>query len=406
MSGREREGLPAQASAEPALPGAGPGPVGPAELAGQVGNRAFSRSVMVRQQPAEPTVQRVLIPMALIGAGLIYVSGEQRGWWGGDQKDVAAKTAGGADRLTKVKDQRAANLRSRVTLNNQVLGVLPDLARLVEKGDREGALKAKNNAAPLFSVFEGLAVGEGQRAQADAARDTFGEALQTAAALTETRAESIAMATTQFSGAVTAINGVVSGGSAPAQAPAPGPAPAQAPAPGPAPAQAPAPGPTPAPAPAAGTTPDVPPAGPPKPPIPPDVLASLKGVTESLVQAQADLAELREKGEPRDVIEFTEGIQPQLDALSGSFVGEDATKIQTAGFTVRNGIRHLQAMLRTREENGAHAAEAFRRCRTQFEGVFQGLLEADKLLDQEEKALEAEKAGAGEEGPPPKEGRG
>jgi hypothetical protein len=63
-------------------------------------------------------------------------------------------------------------------------------------------------------------------------------------------------------------------------------------------------------------------------------------------------------------------------------------------------------MLRTREENGAHAAEAFRRCRTQFEGVFQGLLEADKLLDQEEKALEAEKAGAGEEGPPPKEGRG
>jgi hypothetical protein len=397
MSTRDIDPIPdAVASDGPRpLPG---GAGGATQLAALVGNRAFARSVAVREQPTEPTVQRLLIPLAIVGAGLIYVSGEQRGWWGGDEADAAAKTAGGADRLTKVKEQRAGSLRARQTLTNQVFSVIDNFADLVEPGTKEGAQKVKTGGDPLFGVLSGLAIGEGQRKDLEAAQDSFGEGLQTAAALTETRAETIDLATANFASAATAINGVLSGGTAPAPAtPVPPPATGAAPAPTAAPAAvAPAPGPAPA--------PDNAPAGPPKPPIPADVVSSLKGVVESLGAAQKDLAALGEKGEPRDVVDFTKDIQSQLDAMSGSIPGEDGKAVQVSGFKVRNGVRHLQAMMRSREENGAHAAKAFRTCRTRLTAVFTGLQDADTLLAQEEKRLEAEKAGAGEEGPPPTEG--
>ncbi len=382
MSTRDREPgvAPGHEAAPRALP---PGSPGAAHLATAAGNRAFARAVEVRQVPA-PAVQRLLIPMAVVGAGLIYVSGEQRGWWGGEEVDAAAKTAGGEDRRVAITGQRAGNLRSRNTLNNQVFSVLDDLIRLVGPGTKEGATKARNNGQPLLGVIAGLAVGEGQRAELVAAQDSFGEAHQTAAALTETRTETIAMATTHFGSAATDITGVLNGPATPAPA---APAPAPATTPGSAPAPVPAP------------------AGPPKPPVPPDVVASLKGVVGSLEQAQQDLAALGEKGEPDDVVAFTEEIQALLDGLSGNFVGQDATTIQTAGFKVRNAVRHLRAMRRSRSENGAHAADAYRRSRTHLEKVFSGLIEADRELEREEKALAAEK-GTGEEGPPPKEGGG
>lgn len=375
------------------------GPESAAHLASLVGNRAFARSVTVREQQAGPTVQR-LIPLAIIGAGLIYVSGEQRGWWGGDEEAAAGKVRGGPERLAKVKDERAANERARHTLNNQVLGTLDSLSGFVRGGTKEGAVKAVNFGRPLFQVLPGLDVGKGQKANMEAAQDQFGEGLQTAAALTETRAETIAMVKTQNAGAASDLQSVIAGAAAPA-AGSPAPAPGQPAAPPP--AQAPAPAQTPAPA--QGPAPTAPtPSGPPTPPIPADVIASLKGVVETLGASQTELDGLGEKGDPGDLIKLTEDIEPQLSRMSASVVGEQGQQIQSAGFKVRNGVRHLRALSRTREENGAHAADAFVACRNKLGEVFHALVETDKALAEEEKQLRAEQKGGGDEVPPPTEG--
>jgi hypothetical protein len=371
-------------------------------LASTVGNAAFSRAVApVRGRPSGPQVQR-LIPLAIIGAGLIYVSGEQRGWWGGDEVDTASKVKGGAERLTKVKEERSANLRSRHTLNRQLLGPIEDLTKMIGSGKREDAEKVVRFGQPLFGVLDGLAVGAAQRPAKEAAQDAFGEGFQTAAALTQTREEVIAMCKNQFAIAAAGLSAVITGSAAPGPAPAQGGAPT---APGPStPTPAPAPVPAPAPAPSGGPAPDAAPAGPPKPPIPADVVSSLQGAVDTLKAAQAELDALGQKGDPGDVIRFTEELQPLLETTSAGLVGEDATKVQSAGFQVRNGVRRLRALTRSNEENGAHAATAFRDCRTKLSSLFQGLLETDKQLEEEERQLQEAQASGADEAPPPTEG--
>jgi hypothetical protein len=129
------------------------------------------------------------------------------------------------------------------------------------------------------------------------------------------------------------------------------------------------------------------------------VVASLKGAAAQLRAAQVDIDQLGEKGDPGDVIKLIEDLDPQLAGLAGGIVGPAGKTVEEAGLQVRTGVRVLRSLQRTREENAEHAAQAFRDARAATDELFGKLMDKDKALEEEIRALEAppEMGAGGEE---------
>jgi hypothetical protein len=355
VSGHERVTQVESEAPAPLPPAGAIAPAGAAALASAVGNRAFARAVRPQASPDGPTVQRFLGPLELAGiGGGIYGAGKARGWWGSDEVqeaesglgDAAQKAASQA-RLTKAKEELAGNGRARLTINNQVLGALEDFPRLMSGGKKENAEKVVRHYPPVADALEGIAVPEALRPVVDSVLTEIGDGGMTARTLTKSREENIDLAKTALSTAAGRLDTVVAGATAPAPKKE-GEEGKEAP-----------------------------------PQLPADTVASLTAAAATMRAAITDVEGLGEKGDPADVIALVEHLDPQLVNLAEGAPAQLKGEIQTAGFNVRNAVRILHALQRTREENGEHAAQAFRKADAAARTLFQKLLEREKVLKEE-----------------------
>ena len=329
------------------------GAEGAAALAGVAGNRAFARVVPVHQRPPGPTVQR-LIPLAIIGAGLIYVSGEQRGWWGGDEVNA---TGPGSVALTK-KAQLLG--RARGTLTSQIA---PGFERC-----RDAAKEVADAPEPVVKHIEalkpaitGLGLPKEYRDQAgeimNALRDAYATLIPTVdfnpeldiGRVRDGCATAVGLIREAMAGGATAGAPPPPAAGAPAAAPAPAPAPPPAPS---APAAAPAPAAGPAPASAPAAAPAAAPA-----PLTPDQIAALEGIAEQLTACQSELVPEQGVGRALKQVGFIRDAGTALSAATSSAPEGARAKLTEAAVYIRNTGTLLYSLSRTEEERATIAAE-------------------------------------------------